>query len=301
MKNILLIILINLTFTGCIKKYDDYYIRLKPYTKLTSLYTEFLTPSSYPEFSFETGVVHTSSKDRMHFIDRTIPNMMKEDIRIYSENLNIKEIIKHKLLDKKSNKNFEKYFENRPLTSWQITNHLDRKVEYYKNYVDYVAGLKCKTSVESQDIIANGIGSKNYYTTCKYFNKQGLPKTLEISYDFYYTFDRTKFERGDNPSLVRYKLKEIEHQFKKDMKEIFDSIQIYDIDRDRMKKEGLLYNKKYILTTESTVKDKSMECTMIKHKDYRDDYWICTGKETKRRCTNSRWISKDKWQCKEIP
>ncbi|MBY0540553.1 MAG: hypothetical protein K2P52_03965 [Campylobacterales bacterium] len=43
----------------------------------------------------------------------------------------------------------------------------------------------------------------------------------------------------------------MQEQFKKDIKEIFD------IDREGMKKEGLLYDKKYEINTEEKVKNNT--------------------------------------------
>ncbi|MBE0496835.1 MAG: hypothetical protein IBX45_10515, partial [Campylobacterales bacterium] len=115
-----------------------------------------------------------------------------------------------------------------------------------------------------------------------------------IDYHFYYTFDRTKFQGSNNPSLARHQFEEIQLQFKKDMKVIFDSMEIYDMDRERMEKEGLLYNKKYMLETESNAKDKSLKCTYIKEIDSFD----CIGRETGRHCTRKR-TEKYIWDCKD--
>lgn len=49
----------------------------------------------------------------------------------------------------------------------------------------------------------------------------------------------------------------MQEQFKQDIKEIFDSLIIHDIDRERMKKEGLLYDKKYKINTEEKVKNNT--------------------------------------------
>lgn len=263
---------------------------MEPYTKMTSPYVHILTPGSYPQFPFKTSGIN-DNKTTIYF-HRIIPNMMKQDINIRVTNLDPQDLPEYRMLHKETSKELEKYFGNWQLTDWWMNNHMERGVNYYKNYIDIIGGLKCMTTVESQNM-ADGIGSKNYQTSCNYYDKQGLPKHIHLDYRFYYTFDRTKFEGGDDPSLVRHRLEEIQLQFKKDMKEIFDSIEIYDMDRDRMQKEGLLYNEKYSLDKESKAKDKSMKCTFIKE----SDSWACVGRETDRKCNKKR--VEHKWKCEE--
>ncbi|MCW8896236.1 hypothetical protein [Sulfurimonas sp.] len=286
MRNIFIIFLIGFIFTGCVFRQSPY-IKMEPYTKITSPYVHIITPGSYHQFPFETSGIH-DNKTTIYF-HRTIPNMMKQDINIRVWDLT-KDSFENRLLDKELNDEFEEYFSNLPLTEWRMNNNMERGINYYKNYVDFIGGLKCGTNVESQNI-ADGIGSKKYWTFCPYYDKQGNLKLVGVDYRFYYTFDRTKFEGGDDPSLVRHRLQEIQLQFKKDMKEIFDSIEIYDMDRDRMQKEGLLYDEKYSLDKESKAKDKSMKCTFIKE----SDSWACVGRETDIECTKKR--VERKWEC----
>lgn len=248
-----------------------------------------LAPSSYPKTPFETSTIHPNA---VIWLDRTIPNMMKEDIRISVANLK-NESIGNRLLNKETNDNFDEYFGKLPLTDGEMYNQFERRVNYYKDYVDFINGLKCHTNVESQNI-AEGIGSKKYWTLCPYYDKQGNKKYIGIDYRFYFTFNQTKFEGSDNVSLLKHKFEEIQLQFKHDMKEIFDSIEIYDMDKERMEKEGLLYHKKYTLETESNAKDKSLKCTYIKE----TDSWDCIGRETGRHCTRKR-TEKYIWDCKD--
>ena len=251
-------------------------------------------PTSYSKVLWDSW--SDFRKDRIT-LDRTIPNRMRQDINIRIEHLDLNFLSNYKLLQKESNKTYEEYISNLPLSSWKIRNHHQKRVNYYKKYVDYIAGLKCVTSVDSQNIAA-GIGSKRYQSSCNYYDKQGLPKLLYIDYQFYFTFAGTRFEQSNNPSSLKYKFEEIQLQFKKDMKEIFDSMNIYDMDREKMHKEGLLYDKKYILDSESIVKDKSIKCTMIR-KDDKVYHWICTGRESnlKLKCINNK--EKSDWICKE--
>ena len=269
MRKVLVLFFICFTLVGCMRRSSYEYIHLQPYTKITSPSVYILTPSSYPKTPFKTSSLHFKETITLH---RIIPDMMRGNIKISVNNLK-ENLIGNKLLSKDTNKDFEEYFSNLPLTKWEIKNHRETRVNYYKDYVDFVSKLKCHTSVSSQNI-ANGIGSKSYWTFCPYYDKQGMAKYIGIDYRFYFTFNRTKFEGADNPSLVKHKFEEIELQFKKDMKEIFDSLEIYDMDRAKMKEEGLLYNHKYDLDNESNAKDKSLKCTF----NYENRTWKCVGK-----------------------
>ena len=290
MKTLLLTLIIAISLSGCMRRSHVEYISLQPYTKITSPSVGMLSPSSYPKDPF---LIPSINANAVIWLDRTIPNMMKEDIKISAESLKPEYSTLDRLLDKKLNGEFEEYFITLPLTEWKMYNTFERGVNYYKDYVDFVAGLKCGTNVESQNI-AEGIGSKKYWTFCPYYDKQGNKKYIGIDYRFYFTFNQTKFEGSDNVSLVKHKFEEIQLQFKKDMKEIFDSIEIYDMDKERMEKEGLLYNKKYTLEMESNAKDKSLKCTYIKETDSFD----CIGKETGRQCTRKR-TDDNIWDCKD--
>lgn len=291
MRNILIMILISIIFVGCNRVEPEYRsYKVVNNEKIFSINKAIAIkiPSSYSKVLWSGWSDFRT--DRIT-LDRTIPNMMKQDINIRVENLEPQYLLNYKMLHKETNKELEKYFENQPLTNWEMTNHMERGVNYSKVYVEFIGGLKCVTNVESQNMAA-GIGSKHYQSNCNYYNKQNQPKNIHIDYRFYYTFNRTKFEGSDNPSLVRYKLEEIQLQFKKDMKEIFDSLVIYDMDTERMQKEGLLYDEKYSLDNEAKVKDKSMECTFSK------DSAKCVGRETGRKCTKKR-IEEYNWQCEE--
>lgn len=290
MKILVLTLMIAIGLAGCMRRSSIEYISLQPYTKISSPSISMLSSSSYPKTPFQISSIYNA--DNQIYLDRTIPNMMKEDIRIRVEDVGEKSL-GNRLLHKEANDAFEEYFGALPLTNWQMSNNLERGVNYDKNYVDFVAGLKCGTSVESQNM-AEGVGSKHYWTNCYYYNKQGLPKLIYIDYLFYFTFNQTKFEGSDNISLVKHKFEEIQLQFKHDMQEIFDSIEIYDMDKERMEKEGLLYNKKYTLDSESNAKDKSLKCTYIKE----TDSWDCIGRETGRQCTRKR-TEKYNWDCKD--
>ena len=288
MKNIVMIILISFLFTGCIRK--DLTISLQPNTKVSSSNSNvsMLVPTSYSKTPFKTW--KESSRENVISIFRTIPNMMIEDIMIFTVNINDNDTDIDTLLHKDKNKTFDKEFTNRYLDDWMMSNYLERRVNYSKRYINYAAKLKCMENVQSSNI-ANGVGSKKYSVTCPYYDKQGNKKYIHISASINFTFDSTKFEGSDSPSLVRYKLLDIEKQFKMDMKEILDSLEIYDIDIERMRKDELLYDKKYDIEAESKAKDLTFNCK------YANGNILCEGKEINRKC--NREIGKNKkWECK---
>lgn len=298
MKNLIVLILISFLLAGCIRKENT--ILLQPNTKVPFPYLYILTPISYPKTPFETYKKRIFN-DHTIFLFRTIPNMMNEDITLsvitiingdeekYSYVNDLKILLENKTIDKE--------FTNRYLVDWEMSNHLERRVNYSKRYINFIGKLKCMENVESSNI-ADGVGSKNYNMRCPYYDKQGNNRYIHITGSMNFTFDRTKFEGSDNPSLVKYKLLDIEKQFKMDMKEILDSIEIYDMDKERMQKDELLYEKKYDIEAESKAKDLSFNCKFIKEANYKDDYWICIGKEINRECSKKLRVKDAKWECK---
>lgn len=133
-------------------------------------------------------------------------------------------------------------------------NMAERGVSYNRNYVDYIGGLKCVTDVESSSP-ALGVGFKKYFTVCGYYDTNGNKKRVDIMYHYISSFNGTKFQSDTTSTITSGK--DIDALFKQDMKAIFDSLVIHDIDRERMAKEGLLYDKKYDVNTEYRVDNKS--------------------------------------------
>jgi hypothetical protein len=118
----------------------------------------------------------------------------------------------------------------------------ERGVNYSKKYVDYIGGLRCGTDVESSNL-ALGVGSKRYYTVCGYHDTAGAKKRIDIFYNYTYTHSGTKYDSDTQSSSITPQAMQM--QFKQDMKAIFDSLVIHDMDRERMSNEGLLHDKKY--------------------------------------------------------
>lgn len=210
------------------------------YTKSGSL--SATAPNNFPKTPFEG---YTRFDHDLIDFDRHLPNMMSEEVsitvRIPPENQNI-----NFLLDKKKNDDLERTVAL-PIRDWEKKNIAERGVSYNKHYVDFIGGLKCTSNAESS-YPAQGVGFKKYYTVCGYYDTSGNKKRIDIMYHYISSFNGTKFQSDTTSTITSGK--DIEALFKQDMKAIFDSLVIHDMDRERMAKEGLLNDKKYNLESE---------------------------------------------------
>lgn len=207
------------------------------YTKSGSL--SATAPNNFPKTPFEgyTRFDH----DLINF-ERHLPNMMSEDVGIEVSDLPKEGLSRYLMLNREKNTDLEQIVKKTPMSDWERKNNAERGINYVKKYVDNIAGLKCMTRVESGNI-ALGIGRKSYQTNCNYFDLNGNPKLIHFDYHYVYTHKGTKYDGDTQSSSVSPEAMQI--QFKEDMKAIFDSLVIHDMDRERMSKEGLLHDKKY--------------------------------------------------------
>jgi hypothetical protein len=232
MRNMLFVFLIVLIY-GCGSNHN---IQLTPDLKLTSQSIHIDAPSSSYGVAWEAWYL-ASTKNNIQLF-RRIPNMMSENVKITVRAVPTGEKGMYGLLNKDD---LEKRLQEPP-TEWEKKNLAERGVGYHKWYVDYIGNLKCSTHVEGANI-ALGVGRRKYNTYCAYYDNNGITKEIYIDYDYTYTHSGTKFDgdtksRSVTPEAMQY-------QFKQDIKAIFDSLVIHDIDRERMQKEGLLHDKKY--------------------------------------------------------
>ncbi|AQW86720.1 hypothetical protein CPIN18020_1538 [Campylobacter pinnipediorum subsp. caledonicus] len=252
MKKIILFIIVTIFFSGC--SYKSHYIEVGPNTKLSAPKFAFTIPNSYPNYPFETSEMY--NPDDTVFILRDIPNMMKEDIRIFSYELN-KTKERHKLVYDllSKHKTHYDYYINAPLSDFDLEDDIESRTEYYKRYIDYIAGLKCYTYTYSKNI-GMGLGNKNHDTICPYYDINGKETLIRIHYDFVFTAGGTVLEGSKQSSTKNYTPQQMNYAFKQDVKEIFDSLEIYDIDKDRMIKQGMYYpDKKYDINADNKVKN----------------------------------------------
>lgn len=204
-------------------------------------------PNNFPKVPF---MGYTRFDYDLINFDRHLPNMMSEDVRITVRSHPKDRIIKVDMLYKDTNQQMEEYEKNYKISDWEKKNNAERGVNYVKRYVDFIGGLKCATRVESSNI-ALGVGTKSYQTNCNYFDNQGGAKNIHLGYSYTYTHSGTKNDRDTKSSSVTPQA--MQKQFKQDMKAIFDSLVIHDMDRERMKKEGLLHDKEYDVDTEERI------------------------------------------------
>lgn len=232
----LLLLLMVLFIAGCAHSGID----LQPNEKLsTQSYSIVIIGDGWwtgqkPE---ERMLKFQGTSDRLWF-SRHLPNMMSEDVTITVKTVPTEEKGMYGLLNKD---NLEKRLQEPP-SEWAKKNLAERGVKYSKWYVDYIGGLKCSTNVEKANL-ALGVTNAKYGTYCAYYDTSGGRKEIDISYRYTYSHNGTKYDSDNKSSSVTPEAMQL--QFKQDMKAIFDSLMIHDMDRERMAKEGLLHDKKY--------------------------------------------------------
>lgn len=244
----LLILLITIFLVGCSSQVRI--LELEPYTKLSSPSISLEIPNSFPNTLWKMSGTKYFNDDNKIYFNRHIPNVMSEDVRISvgtPENLK-KSTDKFLIKDFDFDKWAKEVFSSPDI----VANMKEIGVTYSKKYVDYIGGLKCGTDVESSNI-AMGIGNKRYYTVCGYYDMTGAKKRIDIFYR--YTYPNRGIEYDGDKTSSNVSPQTMQEQFKQDIKEIFDSLIIHDMDRERMKKEGLLYDKKYEINAEEKVKN----------------------------------------------
>jgi len=152
-------------------------------------------------------------------------------------------------LNKKNLDKFEKDINNKNAIFHLETNR--GSSTFTKAFIDYVDGVKCRTFLNPiyesfNDTAKLIILTQKYMTYCSFYGL-GVPeaseRVLEIFYEYHYSFESEIFKNSNKTEEEI--LKDIQNQFKQDIKEIFDSIKIHTMNREKMQKEGLLYDKKY--------------------------------------------------------
>lgn len=220
-------------------------VKLTPNLKLTSQSIHIDAPPSSFGIAWEAWYL-TSTKNNIQLF-RHLPNMMSEDVGIEVSDLPKEGLSRYLMLNREKNTDLEQIVKKTPMSDWERKNNAERGINYVKKYVDNIAGLKCMTRVESGNI-ALGIGRKSYQTNCNYFDLNGNPKLIHFDYHYVYTHKGTKYDGDTQSSSVSPEA--MQNQFKQDMKAIFDSLIIHDMDRERMAKEGLLHDRKYDIESE---------------------------------------------------
>ncbi len=128
----------------------------------------------------------------------------------------------------------------------------DFGITYKKAYVDYIDGVKCRTFVKAYlgQIYPHKINGEKTYTQqydtyCSFYqaaNSNKITNMIRIQYE--YSFNRNSKAFTDSNKTAQETLNDIENIFRQDMQAIFSTIKL-GIDREKMKKEGLLFDKPY--------------------------------------------------------
>lgn len=238
MIKVLLPLMIVVLFWGCTPhdpRYDDVDIANNKRLHSVNNTISVMGTNSFPKTPWKAW---SDFRSDFFSLKRQIPNMMSEDVRITVRTVPAGEQGMSGLLIKDG---LEKRLQEPP-SEWEKKNLAERGIGYHKWYVDYIGGLKCSTNVEMGSL-ALGITNKKYGTYCAYYDTTGNRKEIDISYRYTYTHSGTKAYGNTQSTAVTPQT--MQTQFKKDMKAIFDSLVIHDMDRERMAKEGLLHEKKY--------------------------------------------------------
>ncbi|ASM36873.1 hypothetical protein [Campylobacter sputorum] len=99
---------------------------------------------------------------------------------------------------------------------------------FERAFVSYIDGMQCRTFQNYEYIRGSStktriLKTKQFDTYCSFYDEKGEPKTFLASHEYSYVAGNDVFDT-----------------FKRDMNDIFSSIKI-KMDREKMKKEGLLF------------------------------------------------------------
>lgn len=135
----------------------------------------------------------------------------------------------------------------------QLTeNDREQGIGYVRNWTSYAMGLRCVEGVFSRNgggLMAS-ITSKNYGISCGYYHKTEGRRVLDISYRYNYAGGSVRHEADKNtPREELLTREQAEMGLKLAVKKIVESLQIKNMDRQRMEREGLLYvGKEYVIS-----------------------------------------------------
>lgn len=123
---------------------------------------------------------------------------------------------------------------------------------YKKAYLDYIDGVKCRTFVHAdlrqiyQNVIDGEKTYTQYYDTyCSFYQPKNIKKpTNMVRLQYEYSFNRKSKAFTDSNKTEQEVLNDIHNIFRQDIQAIFSTIKL-GMDREKMRKEGLLFDKPY--------------------------------------------------------
>lgn len=259
MKNILILVFIVLVLIGCVGKEYIPLTVIKMVDNVRIYSKNKIMSVTAPNNRGEPFIGREHLNKDFLSLTKVVRGEMFEQVLIKHSYMDIFD--SHQYLNKKNLDNFEKNIKDgKNIVYYNKEN--GRK--YYKAAIDYVDGVKCRTFISDEysrksDEYKITIITQPYETYCSFYGLgvAGFERTIHISYEYSYSFESEVFKNNYNKKSKSEILKNIQNQFKQDIKEIFDSLVIHDMDRERMKKEGLLYDKKYEINAEEKVKNNT--------------------------------------------
>lgn len=250
MKKLAVLILISFLFIGCVVKEQGYLstTNMLDDVRISSKRQVFsVSAPNNMEIPFTGKVI--DYLDNIVLL-RDILDEMKERVYIKHSN-NISLFDAYKYFNKENLDNFEKEVNDNN----NIIDYTKRYKEIYNRaFVDYIDGVKCRTLEwnELSDIYNTTSGkykiiTQLFETYCSFYSLELIQNSYEqflhISYSYSYNPESNIFKNSNKTK--EQILKDMKNQFNQDVYEIFNSIKVDTMDRERMKKEGLLYEKKY--------------------------------------------------------
>ena len=144
-----------------------------------------------------------------------------------------------------------KIFEEETKTKESFYNTTTSAV-YKKAYLDYIDGVKCRTFVHAdlrqiyQNVIDGEKTYTQYYDTyCSFYQPKNIKKpTNMVRLQYEYSFNRKSKAFTDSNKTEQEVLNDIHNIFRQDIQAIFSTIKL-GMDREKMRKEGLLFDKPY--------------------------------------------------------
>ena len=123
---------------------------------------------------------------------------------------------------------------------------------YKKAYLDYIDGVKCRTFVHAdlrqiyQNVIDGEKTYTQYYDTyCSFYQPKNIKKpTNMVRLQYEYSFNSKSKAFTDSNKTEQEVLNDIHNIFRQDIQAIFSTIKL-GMDREKMRKEGLLFDKPY--------------------------------------------------------
>ncbi|CAD7289821.1 hypothetical protein LMG7974_01904 [Campylobacter majalis] len=176
-----------------------------------------------------------------------IQNMMVCKLLISTEAVAIHTFDSAKYLNAKN----LKFFEEEIKTKESFYNE-SFGLTYKKGFLDYIDGVKCRTFIEKtlSQVYPHTINGEKTYTQyyetyCSFHEATNREKpTNMIRMRYEYSFNKNSKAFTDTNKTKQEVLNDIENTFRQDMQAIFSTIKL-GMDREKMKKEGLLFDKPY--------------------------------------------------------